>query len=90
MQQRVVCLSDDSPIARKDRLKEATAQLEIDCKGGGEIPNLESQTHADNAMLRCAALPATDQLGCELLVKGRGVKGGDGIQRVSAGLSLRT
>jgi len=79
MQQRAACLSGDTTQSRKDCLRDAGAELQMARESGGKLPTVDPQTLADNAMLRCAALPAADRFGCEQIVKGNGVHSGGGI-----------
>ncbi|HMN75528.1 MAG TPA: hypothetical protein PKC97_05635 [Burkholderiaceae bacterium] len=80
VQQRAACLSGDTSQSRKDCLRDAGAALQMARKSGGSMPTVDAQTLADNAMLRCTALPAGDRFGCEQIVKGNGMHSGNGIR----------
>lgn len=81
IQQRAACLSGATTQSRKDCLRDAGAALQMARQSGGNITSVDPQTLADNAKLRCEALPAGDRFGCEQIVKGNGVHGGDGISQ---------
>ena len=81
LQERAACLSGDTTQSRHDCLRDAGARLQMVRNMGGNVPTVDAQTLADNAMLRCATLPAADRFGCEQIVKGNGVQSGDGISQ---------
>lgn len=81
LQERAACLRGDTPQSQKDCMRDAGARLQMVRKAGGHVPTVDAQTLADNAMLRCTALPAADRYGCEQIVRGNGTRSSDGVRQ---------